>query len=188
MRYFVGFLITIGLIIILIIMLFGGGGSRVEQEVSKEAKSLGSYASTTAEVSMLIDGPVNAASEHQQVRVTVGRTAVVFEKFTGYNGQVVDLKSFENTEAAYSNFLLALESAGFTKGNKNRELADERKYCPLGSRYVFSIDEGATTIQRFWTTTCNDTQTYLGDTTTTVTLFKAQVPGYGQLTQDFITN
>lgn len=184
MRYFVGFLVTIGLIIILIIMLFGGGNKSDNKVTTVTPRTLDSYASTDAQVSMQINGPVNADSLHQQIRVTVGRDAVTYEEFRGYEGQVVNTKSFENNEAAYAVFLRAINGAGFTLGDKDKKLADERGYCPLGRTYIFTMEEGSSVMQRYWATSCGGTQTYRGNLSLTVTLFQAQVPGYSNLVQN----
>jgi hypothetical protein len=179
MRYFIGFLVTIGLIIILIILLFHGGG---KSKVPATAKSLTSYAATDAEVSMTIDGPVNAASEHEQVRVTVNRDNVTYQHIKGYDGQVVDTQIFANTENSYDVFLHALLHAGFTKGDSNKALQDERGYCATGDRYIFELNQDNDNLERYWASSCGSPKTYLGALNLTLTLFQAQVPGYQNLT------
>lgn len=180
MRYFIGFLITVGLIIFLIYLLFSGGGEKPQPA----AKSLESYAPTSAEVSMHIDGPVNSSSLHQQIRVTVSRDDVTYEQMQGYNGNVTKLEVYPNTEESYRNFLRALATSGFTKGNKSEDYKNETGHCPLGSRYVFELRDGLRSIQRFWTTTCGKPKSYLGNAPVTIELFEKQVPNYDDLSQN----
>ena len=185
MRYFIGFLITIGLIIILIVLLLGGGGGNGPKK-PKTTKALADYASTEAEVRMTIDGPVNADQTHQQIRITVDNNVTTYEQIQGYQDTVVNSQNFDNNENSYSNFLYALGHAGFTKGDITKALANDKGYCPLGNRYIFELIDNGKDVQRFWGTSCGGhaPKTYRGNLNLTITLFQAQVPNYQNLTQD----
>lgn len=182
MRYFVGFLITIGLIILLLVMLLGGSNNK--SKVPKTIKTLADYAATSAEVRVTNDGPINAESQHQKIRITVNRDNVTYEQINGYDDGVVKMQNYPNTKDAYSTFLLALAHANFTKGDTAKALSDERGYCPLGNRYIFELIQDGKTLERFWSTSCGKPKTYLGNSSLTLTLFKAQVPDYSALTEN----
>ena len=179
MRYFVGFLISIGLLILLIILLVHGGGSKNKVPVSK--KPLVSYASTDAVAKLTLDGPINAQSEHQQTNIYVGRDEVVYEQVTGYEGGVVKRLSFQNNQNSYYNFLSALQHVGFTLGNTKAYTGNETAVCPLGKRYTYELIQGSTKIEHYWSTSCGKQKTYLGQPGATLTLFQSQVPGYSKL-------
>ncbi len=179
-RYFIGFVATIGLIILLIVLLFHGGG---KPKVVITPKTLDSYATTDATVSMTIDGPINANQDHQQIRILVNNQDATFQHIQGYQGNVVNQQNFANNVDAYTNFLFALLRTGFTQGNNSKLLADERGRCPLGDRYIFELTEGGKTLQRYWATSCGGTQTYGGNLSTTITLFQNQIPNYSNLSQ-----
>jgi len=181
MKYFIGFMITIGLLILLIILLMRGGGDTVKP---KTTKTLASYSSTNAEVSFLNSGPINAASEHNQILITVDRDYVTYRQLIGYDGQVVVTRRFKNTQNAYNNFLSALGRAGFTKGRIAENLLSEKGFCPLGQRFVFEMNQGTEQIQRYWATNCGNPKTYLGNLSVTISLFQAQVPNYVDLSQN----
>lgn len=181
MRYFIGFFITIGLIILLIIMLVSGGG---KPKVPTTSKTLDSYAVTSAQVRMTIDGPVNSDQQHQQVRVTVDRDNVTFEQIQGYGNNVVNLQHYANNQDAYAVLLLSLAHAGFTNGNITSKLQDERGYCPLGDRYIFEMVQDGKDLERLWATSCGSPKTYLGNLSLTISLLKAQVPNYSNLTEN----
>ncbi len=181
MKYFIGFLVTIGLIIILILLLFRGGNGT---KVPTTKKTLNSYASTDAQVRVTIDGPVNAQSIHQQVQITVGQDNVTYNQIQGYDGNIVNSQNYANTQNAYSAFLHSLTHASFTKGSKDPLLSDYQGYCPLGNRYIFELMQSGKILQRYWSTSCGKPKTYLGDTNLTLTLFQAQVPNYSTLTQN----
>ena len=89
------------------------------------------------------------------------------------------------TESAYSVFLHSLQHAGYTLGNDDSSVKDERGYCPLGTRYVFEVIDGSgADIERFWATSCGSgvPSTFKGKTPASLQLFKLQVPDYGHLT------
>lgn len=183
MRYIIGLLVTFGLFILLIVLLVGGGD---KPKVTTTSKSLSSYTNSEADVRLTIDDRVNANSEHRQERITVDRNNVTYELVKGYDGEVIKMQRFANTQAAYGTFLKALEHAGYTQGSLEKELADERGYCPLGTTYIMELRKGESKLQRFWANTCRKPKTYLGNISLTVDLFKAQVPGYADITDDAV--
>lgn len=180
MRYFVGFIITIGLIIVLILMLFGGG-SKDKTKLPKSPKTLDSYSTTNAEVRMTVDGPINADQEHRKIQISVTKDEVTYKRFSGYEGQVTKTKRYQNNQNAYANFLRALAIAGFTRGSLDEQLKDERGHCALGRRYVFELNQGDKQIERFWATSCGGAKTYLGGFGITTQLFEAQIPDFNEV-------
>jgi|SRR5579884_2678074 len=178
-RYFIGFIATVGLIIILIILIFHGGG---KSKVPVTNRTLDSYANTDAQVTLTIDGPINADQNHQQVKIIVSQNDATFEQIQGYQGNVVNRKSYANNVDSYTNFLFALERANFTKGIKSSQ--DERGYCPLGDRYIFELNQDGNELERYWATSCGTPKTYSGDVSLTISLFQNQIPDYDNLTSN----
>lgn len=184
MRYFIGFLVTIGLIILLIVLIFGGGGNKTK--VPTTSKPLITYADTDSEVSMTVGGPIRAQSEYREYKIAVNRDNVKFELIKGYQNDVIQSKTYDNNSNAYRNFLAALTRAGFTKGDNNKALKDETALCPLGSRYVFELTQSDEQLIRYWITNCSGTRTYLGNFSMTNSLFQNQVPDFNDLTRNFV--
>lgn len=185
MKYFFGFLASVGLIILTIVLIvrsFSGGDNK-KQNVPAP---LIDYANTSVEMQYLVDGPINSDSEHKAIRITVGQDTSTLELLQGYNQNVVQSKSYSNNQAAYSEFLRALDIAGYTKGNDDPSLKDERGYCPNGFRYNFNIVDGGDTKQHFWTTSCNNSGNFKGKPRQIISLFQEQVPDYGK--NGFIIN
>lgn len=182
MRYFIAFLITLGLILSLFFLLFHGGSKPKAPPLTP--KTLGSYASSDAETVLTIDGPVNADQSHQVVRITVSRDNVTYEQIQGYQNTVVNQQNYASNQDAYVNFLLALAHAGFTRGDNNPNQSDERGYCALGDRYIFELRQDGNELERYWGTSCGNPKTYLGNTNLTLMLFQAQVPNYSALIQN----
>lgn len=189
MRYFVGFLITVGLLILVVVLLLTGGGEKATPTTGqkpKTTKELAAYADTGAVARLTDSGEINAASQHTTVRITIGREDVTYEQIRGYEGSVVNQRTYVNNQNAYSNFLYAVGRAGFTLGDSDPKLANEKGFCPLGHRFVFELVDGAHEIQRYWATNCGNgaPKTYKGNLGLTLTLFQLQVPDYSDLTSE----
>lgn len=183
MKYILGFFVTILLLIVLVLVLVSGGND--DQPVPDTSKALSSYANTQAVTRLTIDGPITAPAVHRATRISVSQTSTVIEQLRGYDGEVIDLQTFPNTQASYRTFLRSLELAGFTKGDTSDNLKNDRGYCPLGSRYIYELNDGSEQLQRFWSTTCRGTKTYQGEPALTLQLFKNQVPNYSRVTNAF---
>jgi len=175
MRYFIGFLITVGLIFFVFVLILRGFQTK-PAEVTKSA--LTDYATTSAQVSMTVDGRVVSEQEHQAYRITVDRSEARIEALSGYENQVVDTRTFTNNQASYYVFLRALDLAGFTKGAKlaSDQANDERGVCANGRRYIFELTNGTSTIQRYWSATCTSRGTFKGNSSAVKQLFDRQIP------------
>lgn len=184
MRYFITFLVALGLLALVIVLLFSGGGNKSTLSQQLTSQSLPGYYTTDAVAIMTIDGPVNDTQDHRAIRVTVGRDNVTFEELQGYSGNVIKTQQYPNDPDAYAVFLLSLARSGFTLGDNNPKLRDERGFCPLGDRYIFQFTQDNHDLQRYWTTNCNGPKTYKGPLAMTLRLFQLQVPNYSDLTKD----
>jgi hypothetical protein len=183
MRYFLGYIVTIGLLIVLILFLItsNGGG---KHNAPAQVRLLNSYANTDAQVRLTIDGPINANQSHQQVQITADAFEITFDQVQGYDGTVVNHQSYSNTQNAYYAFLTALMQAGFTKGVSSTTVPNDTGLCPLGDRYNFLVTQNGQAIQNYWATTCGGLATYKGNINLTLELFQAQVPDYDRLTSN----
>jgi len=182
MRYLIGLLITIAVIIFIIIRLLAGGGSPPSGVHNSDLVSL---ADTDSVVRMTVSNPVQAAETHREIQITVGQDSTDFVLYRGYDGSVVRSKSYEMNKASYSDFLHALQVSGnYTKGNDDPALADEHGYCATGDRYTYEIIDGDGNVdQHYWSTDCGS-KTFGGDADTVQKLFQLQVPDYFDLTGD----
>jgi hypothetical protein len=181
MRYFLGFLAAIGLIIVVFILILRGFTSRTPESTI----NLLDYANTTAVMRLTVDGPIDAETVHDRYRIVVGRDEASIERTRGYEGAQSEFHSFESNRTAYANFLRALQLQGFTKGDPSPERADERGNCPDGSRYIFEIIDGKQKrVQRFWSTSCGK-GTFGGSSAQVRQLFLRQIPGVSKFTANF---
>jgi hypothetical protein len=176
MKFIIGFLVTIGLIILAFILIFRSSGGKP----TVTATDITRYASTNVVMQFTIDGPVNADQTHRMTRITVGQNQVVMTTLQGYQNTVVQSKTYQNNTPAYTNFLHALQIQGFSKGSNVASLKDERGVCPLGSRFIYEVLDGAQDTERYWHSTCG-TGNFKGAYSTINALFIAQVPDYSSL-------
>lgn len=182
MKYLIGLLVAIVVIIFIIIKLLTGGSNG---PATVTPADLLSYAATSTEMRYTIENPVQAASTHREIEITVGRDETVFTLYRGYDQQVMTSKRYSTGQATYATFLRALDRTGrYTAGDTNPKLRDGRGYCALGDQYTYEIVDGAGNVkQQFWSTTCGD-KTFHGDVNAVNRLFQAQVPDYDDLTGD----
>lgn len=183
MKYILGFVLTIFLIIFTLFLIFRGGDDTATDAPNAPAR-LVDYANTTTEVQLTVDFPINADQVHRQDVTRIGRDQATFTAYEGYEGRVLRTQSYANNATAYANFLRALQLVGYGDGRNDPNLRDERGYCPDGSRYIMEIIDGTNVIQRYWSTSCGNIGSFKGQSNSVINLFKKQIPDYNKLTSD----
>lgn len=155
------------LIIVLIVKLFSGGKSTPQNQFD-----VGKYADTAATATLLVDAPTNLDQEHYQVKITVSQNQNEIDVMQGYQGTIVDSRTYPNNSVAFGAFLQSLKLVNFAKGSSDK--LDYRGYCPNGDRYVLTFNDGTTDRVNYWTTSCGQ-GTYKGNRPETLELFKRQI-------------
>lgn len=174
LRVFIFILITIGLVWLTIILI-GRALSTTPVTTTTPPKSLVTYDRTGTELVMLIDGPVQSDQTHQSLRIIVSREQNVIELMNGYEGQVVSREAFPSNSTAYAAFLKSLDKIGFARAVLKGTSTDERGYCPLRNRFIYTIEENGAQKHRAWTSSCG-IGNYAGDQVLTRRLFINQIP------------
>jgi len=180
MKYVMGLLLGIGLIVLTFILIFrifsGGNDTPKPQSIN-----LSDYATTNAVMRYTVDGSTVADLKHNKIRITVSKDQVLFEQIQGYEGKMVQTKTYPNNIQAFGTFLRALEIAKFDTGLSTAD-KDERGYCPVGKRYLYEAIDGGDTLFRWWNTSCSQNQgSFKGKGSTIRPLFQKQVPDYNTL-------
>jgi hypothetical protein len=175
MRYFLGFLVSIGLIILVFILVLRGFGGKSGPE---NQNPLTDYANSDSLVRMTVDGPIVADQQHQAYRITVGRSETRIETLQGYEYDAIDTTTYNNNQESFANFLRAIDLAGYAKGtvDADSQAQDERGVCANGDRFLFEIIKGTSQIQRYWSTSCGSNGTFKGNTDSVKHLFDRQIP------------
>lgn len=172
MKYFIGFLVCIALIVgVFILVLRGFSGHSTE----KAPTPLSSYSNTDVVMQMTVDGPIVNDAQHQAYRISVSGSDTTIETLQGYQYNVITTRVYPNNSTAYDNFLRALQLAGFNKGDTKSKNTNERGVCPTGDRYVFQIVNGSADAERYWSASCTGGN-FKGNTSQVKQLFNSQIP------------
>ncbi|HET8709516.1 MAG TPA: hypothetical protein VFL85_04530 [Candidatus Saccharimonadales bacterium] len=181
MRYVIGFIGVIAILVLIIVLIvrgLGGGGGGSKQI------DLADYETATSQVIYTIEGPVSATQTHDEVRISVDQSEATIDIIKGYEDDVTHSKTYPMNPSSYTSFLLSLKHAGYTNGNSDPAVKDERGYCPTEDRYVYELKDNGEEVQRFWNTSCDyGLGTFNGKSSLIEDLFRAQVPDYDTLTQ-----
>ena len=177
--FFFGVAIVIILLVLVLYLIFHHSAP-----APSTSRKLETYSNDpSAQVSMLIDGPVNAPSLHNQVQIIITDHSSTINVLKGYNGTIIRSKVYANTAASFHVFLRSLMYAEFNTGSNNPNLSEASGYCPLGDRYIFSFNADGSQKQRYWTTDCpGDPHTFDGNKALCMQLFENQIPDYGSFT------
>jgi hypothetical protein len=181
LRYVVGVLGVILVIFLLVALIFGRGGNTTTQN-NKTAPQLVDYADKNSSVSLTTVGRLVGNDERREIRVTVTPNERRLEILSGYDESVISLQTYPNTREAYSNFLSALATNGFTK-KRSTSITDPRGLCPTGNRYIYDLSEDGNHLSNLWNTSCNDGSNFAGRGSTVREIFKNQIPDYNKQTQ-----
>lgn len=179
-------LISLGVIILIIfgIVIFNRGGTEnapTPGNVKKSIKLSDFITKENSSVESNVSGAINALENHRAIQIIITPTTRTINVYSGYNGQVIKTKTYNNTQNAYGEFVTALGRAGFTRDRKIDANVNPEAICPTGSRTHYKLFEGTEEIVNLWTATCT-AGTYGGNVSLTNTLFRAQIPDYSTIT------
>lgn len=186
--------------VFLLIRLIGGIGNNGSTDTSnssetsknttitKDTKTINKLSSDGQRVSYTIYGKVVGNEERRAIRITVDQTERRLDILRGYDEAIVNSQAYPNNSEAFTAFLMALEPVGFGSYDKDVK-TDDRKACPLGTRYVFETLYKDNSTTRAWATSCSTREgSFIGKRSTVDQLFKAQIPDYDKLTSDVRLN
>ena len=184
-------LIIVGLVIAALVSVgrtfFGGSGNSPSPSASPQVNA-GKQALTSTladrSVRMTVRGPLVADENFHSYVVTISPSQRTLTTYQGYSGQAVDTVQLANTNAAYEQFVYALDKAKLMDGTLlTGDANDTRGVCASGMLYQFDVLQGANTIQSLWTSTCAGSRGSLKANLTQVQrLFQTQVPDVAKYT------
>lgn len=181
MKFILGALGVIFLVILVIVLITRGGNDRTAVE---EAVVISEQAREGVSAVYTQQGAVVGQNQRRAIRIIVNQDERRLEILTGYEEAVLRSHTYANTNAAYQTFLVAIDQAGFgTK--KATTVVDPRGACPLGRTYIFELREFSQPMIDLWSTSCGKKMgTFGGNTTMVRTLFEKQIPDYAKRVQD----
>lgn len=183
------YILVIGIIIIVflgIVVFWPKSKQKVEnQQGTKtlQSEQLPGLADTDAQVSLDIHGQISADQTFRTIRITVNRSLSTITIYQGFQGQVLQQKSYANNQNSFQTFLYGLNATNFTASKVAPKGSTEQGSCPLGQRLVYEVTDGNETLLHSWTTSCAKTLgTFNGRTADTRQLFQLQIPDYDTMT------
>jgi len=180
MRYFLGFLITIGLLALVIILVFKGLNS--SSPTGPQPKPLSSYSNTYAVAGLLISGPIVADQNFYQVQINISQFSSQVNIIKGYQETVIKTETFGNNPSSYSAFLSAIQGSGFNLGNNNYKYKTPSGFCSFGSSYTYTLTNGNNSILNYWATSCGNQGDFKGVPGAVNQLFESQIPDFSSFT------
>lgn len=185
MRYILGVIGIVIFLIIAVVIVATRGPSQPDTTTPAANKRviLTDYKSKPATVIITIRGEVKGDEERQGIRITVSDQERVLEILRGYNETIENRHRFENNDNAFTNFLSALDIAGFSI-ERPTVIKDDSGVCPLGKRYDYKLQDGTNEVFRLWDTSCGGKiGSFAGNGNLVRRLFANQIPDYKTLTR-----
>lgn len=182
MKYILGVVGVLGLLLVAFIFIFTRGGND-SQPKGAQPKQLVEYAKQNSSVSVTTTGPLVGDEDRRSIQITISALERELEVLSGYDGQVIDSYSFPNTPEAYKTFLSAMSGQGFTAA-KSSNIEDKWRVCPTGRHFEYKLTEMNKTVSDLWGVSCDKSGTFNGKGNTVRQLFERQIPEYTELVKD----
>ncbi len=185
MRFIIGFVVTILLLILAVVLVIGGDNGDQNGNAPEDV-TLSDYIDRSgSEVSYTVAGPIVAQENYREIRIIVTPSSRTVQIISGYDGTVTDGRDFGNTRNAYAEFLQALEQAGFAEVNDNPSADGPEGVCPTGRRHSFVLRAEDETVRDLWSVTCRGVRgSFAGQQGIIDRLFKAQIPDYNTIVRN----
>lgn len=181
MRYAIGVISVIVIALFAIILIVTRTPNTNTPQIDGQLVNLPDYSDSGALVTFTTEGRLQAQENHRIIRISISSTERTIDVLSGYDGEIIDGKTFTNSEAAFDEFMYGLKNAGFSS-EKEAEYETEKGVCPLGKRYIYELHNGGEQLVRLWASSCRRADgTFAGNTNLVRRLFQEQIPGYAKL-------
>lgn len=142
------------------------------------------YANPDSKIYFTYDGSIIAPEDHRLIKFTISADQRIIEIMRGYDGVVINRKSYPNTLKSYETFIRAIDYEGFDTDKSNNLGNDERGICPSGTRQVYELFNNHESVFKTWSVSCSKKLgTFDGDSRSILKLFQKQIPDYSELTK-----
>lgn len=179
-RYIAAVAGVVVLLIIGLFFIFGRSSGTKDAPDTSRITNLTQYAPRDSFVTFTTEGRLVGDDLYHAIRITVSPTERRIEILDGYAETVQRSQSFDNTQLAYQQFLAALDRAGFARKQTNT-ISKPDGVCPLGSRYLYKLDNNGDLVVNTWATSCAKSDGNFGGNMNLVrTLFQQQITDYNK--------
>ncbi len=178
MRYAIAVLAIIFVTVVGIVLLSGRDKNGVGPSPTVKASDYADNAN--AAFSYTTQGNLVGQQQRRSIKLIITSTQRTMEELKGYEGTVGKKETVDNTQAAYSTFLKALDNFGFGRNRSVRQ-PDDQGVCPFGLTYIYQIDNTADQVMRTWSDNCSKADgTFAGNPTAIRDLFQNQFANYDE--------
>lgn len=180
MRYILGALGIVVLLVIGIIVLSGLSGQNNSATRNTERKDivLTDYVDKNSQVRLTILGRVVGNESRKAIRYTVAPGMRTQEVLSSYYETTTKREDLVNNRQAYEIFIHSLSNLEFTS---EREVKNQDKLgaCPFGNVYIYELINDGKGVLSSWSTSCNRREgTFAGNANSVRQLFQTQFPTY----------
>ena len=173
-------IVVFGLVSLVRFMFNSGKSANEPQTNALSSKLLDT--SDGQSVSMIVRGPIVGDNDFRSFQVTISPSGRSITAWQGYDKtNVIATKSYDNNTAAYTQFVNALDYAGYSKTN-NVKNNDTKGLCADGKVYDFQIGSGSNVTDDRWTTNCGVKGSFAGNGPAVRQLFLDQLPDARSIT------
>ncbi len=131
-----------------------------------------------------VQGPVKGNEDFKSYKITITPSERRVQLIRGYDGVVTKEQSSANSQQAYEVFMRSIGKLNFDSKTSG-VTEDERGFCPMGRRYIYSIlDESDMPLVRTWATSCGNSGNSKASGAVRL-LFNEQIPEYAKFFGDF---
>lgn len=178
-------LVVVALIVALVTIgraIFSGGSSSTTPTTGTSLEDAVLDRGSDRSVRWTVRGPIVADEDFRTYQITISPTARKYVTYSGYLGQVLTTKTYDNNANAYEEFVFALNKANITNV-RGGDGSDIRGVCATkGIAYQFETLNDGSADNTLWSSTCAQSKGTLGaDPLQIHALFVNQIPAFKPL-------
>ena len=164
-------------------------GPTESSQTTTTQKALTEYAKADTSVRLHVGGPIVANEKYVSYDIEVTQTTRKITTYKTFQNVVTSVKSYDNNQEAYLNFLTALQINGYLTKANSATTTDSTAQCSTGKRYTYYLYESAQVKSDLWSTSCNGRVGTLGGNGSAIrSLYQAQIPDFNTIvTGDYST-
>ncbi|MEO8691745.1 MAG: hypothetical protein ABI397_03085 [Candidatus Saccharimonas sp.] len=163
-------------------MVFSGGSGDQPAAPKDTVSSAVLETDLSRSVRWTVRGPIVASENFRSYQITVSANTRTYVVYSGYLDQATETKTYDNSPAAYEQFVYALNLANIGDANKAAD-TDIRGVCATdGLAFTFETLKDGNPDNTLWSSTCKDSKgTMAADALQIQALFTNQIPDFKPL-------
>ena len=174
----------VGFVVLIVVILLGWGLISIARGLFNSSSSGDTALQNSDDIVInsietarfTVSGPIVATEEHRSYTVEVNDRIVTITLYSDYGQKQIARRSYPNNDAAFQEFMEALDKAEVLQRRSGTDSEDDFDYegaCPTGRRYIIQLNDDVTR----WSSSCSNALGTAGGSVRTIRrLFNEQVP------------